>query len=232
LQRLIDAYQQEIITLQDLSTRREQIAQRLKGFEQERHTLAQQHDTTITWERIADNIGQFRARLGSNLDRFSYEDRQAGIQLVVEKVVVDPDGAVEGHHVLPFEEPPVVTDQKNKGTPGEFYVLRLKQLNRPTFLGDAHDLARRQLGQMGYQDFRMLGAHVPPFFTQDHRDVAHRTQTQARAIRPKRLAAFPAMPSGNPRALVICVRHMGHEMFDRFIFHGLPGPGNRKDKAV
>ena len=68
----------------------------------------------------------------------------------------------------------------------------------------------------------MLRAHVPPFFTQDHRDVADMTQTQAGAIRPKRFAAFPAMRSGNPRALVILVRHMGHEVFDRFLFHGLP----------
>ena len=77
----------------------------------------------------------------------------------------------------------------------------------------------------------MLGAHVPPFFTQYHSDVAHMTQTQAGAIRPKSFAAFPAMLSGNPGALVILVRHMGHEIFERFILHGLPGPGNRKDKA-
>src|SRR5215470_16278502 len=107
LQRLIDAYQQEIITLQDLATRREQLAQRLKGFEQERHHLEQQRDTTIKWEHIADNIGQFRALLGSNLDRLSYEDRQAVVQLVVEKVIVYPDGAVEVHHVLPFEDLPI-----------------------------------------------------------------------------------------------------------------------------
>ena len=69
MQRLIDAYQQEIITLQDLSTRREQITQRLKGFAQERKTLEQQRDTTIKWEHIADNIGQFRALLGRNFDR-------------------------------------------------------------------------------------------------------------------------------------------------------------------
>jgi len=119
LQRLIDAYQQEIITLQDLSTRREQIAQRLKGCEQERHNLEQQRDTTIKWERIADNIGQFRALLGRNLDRCSYEDRQAVIQLVVDKVV-SPEGAVAVHHVWPFEEPPVVTDQKKKGPQVKF----------------------------------------------------------------------------------------------------------------
>ena len=139
LQRLIDAYQQEIITLHDLSTRREQIAQRFTGFEQERHTLEQQRDTTIKWERIADNIGQFRALLGSNLDRLSYEGRQAVVQLVVEKVVVYPDGAVEVHHVLPFEDLPIVADQKKKGTPGEFYVLRLKHLYLPPTAIPLHD---------------------------------------------------------------------------------------------
>jgi len=69
LQRLIDAYQQEIMTLQDLSTRREQITQRLKGFAQERKNVEQQRDTTIKWEHIADNIGQFRALLGRHVDQ-------------------------------------------------------------------------------------------------------------------------------------------------------------------
>jgi site-specific DNA recombinase len=141
LQRLIDAYQQEIITLQDLSTRREQITQRLKGFEQEKKHLEQQRDTTIKWEHIADNIGQFRALLGRNVDQLSFEDRQAVVQLLVEKVVVHPDGAVEVHHVLPFEEQPVAADQKKKGIPGEFYVLRLKQLNRPAEPIADNDLA-------------------------------------------------------------------------------------------
>jgi site-specific DNA recombinase len=55
LQRLLDAYPQESITLHDLSTRREQITQRLKGFEHEKKNLEQQRDTTIKWEHIADN---------------------------------------------------------------------------------------------------------------------------------------------------------------------------------
>ena len=118
--RLIDAYQQEIMTLPALSTRREPIAPRLKGCEQERHPLAQQHDTTIKWERMADTIGPCRALLGRNLDRCSYEDRQAVIQLVVDKGVVSPEGAVAVHHVWPFEEPPVVTDQKKKGPQVKF----------------------------------------------------------------------------------------------------------------
>jgi site-specific DNA recombinase len=131
LQRLIDAYQQEIITLHDLSTRREQITQRLKGLAHEKKNVEQQRDTTIKWEHIADNIGQFRALLGRNIDQLHFEDRQAVVQLLVEKVVVHPEGAVEVHHVLPFEEPPVAADQKKKGIPGEFYVLRLKHFTLP-----------------------------------------------------------------------------------------------------
>jgi hypothetical protein len=126
LQRLIDAYQQEIITLQDLSTRREHIVQRLQGFEQERKNLEQQRDTTIKWEHIADNIVHFRTLLGNNVDQLSFEDRQAVVQLLVEKVVIYPDGAVEVHHVLPFEEQPIAAEQKKKVIPGEFYVLRLQ----------------------------------------------------------------------------------------------------------
>jgi site-specific DNA recombinase len=139
LQRLLDAYPQEIITLHDLSTRREQITQRLKGFEHEKKNLEQQRDTTIKWEHIADNIGQFRALLGRNVDQLSCEDRQAVVQLLVEKVVVHPDGAVEVHHVLPFEEQPVAADQKKKGIPGEFYVLRLKHLYLPATPIQRHD---------------------------------------------------------------------------------------------
>src|SRR5439155_19330023 len=48
---------------------------------------------------------------------------------------------------------------------------------------------------------------------------------------PKRFAPFPPRLSGNPGALVILVRHMGHEIFDQFILNGLPGTVDRKDKA-
>ena len=114
--------------------------------------MEQQRDTTIKWEHIAANIGHFRALLGRNIDQLSFEDRQAVVQLLVEKVVVHPDGAVEVHHVLPFEEPPVAADPKKKGIPGEFYVLRLKQLNRPAFAVEFSHLWGRHLARHIRQD--------------------------------------------------------------------------------
>lgn len=114
LQRLIDAYQQDVFTLQDLATRGEQITHRHKGLEQEGKHIEHQRDTTIKWEHLANNIEHFRTMLGSNVDRSSFDDRQAVVQLLVEKVVVSRDGAVEVHHVLPFEDKPVAADQKKK----------------------------------------------------------------------------------------------------------------------
>src|SRR5262245_65215949 len=97
------------------------------------------------------------------------------------------------------------------------------QLHRTTvWCGATHDLARGQRGQIGYQDFGMLGAHVAPLFAQHHSNVADMTQTQAGAICPKRFATFPPMRSGNPGTLVILLRYMGHEIFDRFLLNSLP----------
>src|SRR4029453_2838000 len=57
------------------------------------------------------------------------------------------------------------------------------------------------------------------------------TQVQARMIRPKGLPALSRVRSGDAGALVIRVRHMRHEIFERLLLHGLPGPGARTDKA-
>lgn len=131
-----------MLTRQELAPRREQITQRLKGLEQERTQIEQQRDTTIRWEHIASNIEHFRTLLGSHVDRLCFADRQAVVQLLVEKVVVSRDGAVEVHHVLPFEEQPVAADQKKKGIPPEFYVLRLQPLDLP-----AHPRQAQEGGQ-------------------------------------------------------------------------------------
>ena len=91
-QRLIAASQQEIMPLHDLSTRRAPITQRRKGFEPERKNWAQQRDTTTKWDHMADNIGHFRALWGRHVDQLRVEDRQAVVQLLVDKVVGHPAG--------------------------------------------------------------------------------------------------------------------------------------------
>src|SRR4029434_7317044 len=111
------------------------------------------------------------------------------------------------------------------------FEFPVHQLDCPTLLVDAYDLARCQFGQIGHQDLGLFGADVTPSFAQHHSDIPHMTQVQARMIRPKGLPALSRVRSGDAGALVILLRHMGHEIFERFLLHGLPGPGDRKDKA-
>ena len=77
------------------------------------------------------------------------------------------------------------------------FQLPVQELDRPAFLVDTHDLAWCQLGQIGHQEFRVVGADVTPFFTQYQGDIPDMTQTQACVIRPKGSAAFPLL-SGEP----------------------------------
>jgi len=85
------------------------------------------------------------------------------------------------------------------------FQLPVQALDGPTLLVEAHDLARRQLGQIGHQDFGLFGAQVSPSFAQDHSDFPDMTQTQTRMKRPKGLAAVPRLFSEHSCALVIGV---------------------------
>src|SRR5215471_18196362 len=101
----------------------------------------------------------------------------------------------------------------------------------PPALICTYHLSRDPLVQIGHQDFRMFRADVSPFFTQHHSDVADVPQAQACTIHPEGFAAFRAREAGHPDALRIDARQMRHQVFDRFILDGFPGPGNGKHKT-
>jgi hypothetical protein len=98
-------------------------------------------------------------------------------------VIVYQDGAVEVHHVLPFEAQPVAADQKKKVVPAEFYVLRLKHFHGPP-------IPIRQRDEVGVE--------VQPIRHQHHhlgRPVAVRLPRR-HAHDPERLRQQPAMVRG------------------------------------
>ena len=44
------------------------------------------------------------------------------------------------------------------------FEFPVHQLYSPALLVDAHDLSRRQFGQIGHQEFGVVGAYVTPSF--------------------------------------------------------------------
>ena len=103
--RLLDAYQAEVISLEELTERRRQLDGQRCGLERQ---LEQQRDLrrqrTEAQELLLD-LAAFCERVRGRLDEASFTEKQAILQLVVERVIVHEDN-LEIRHVIPLRSPP------------------------------------------------------------------------------------------------------------------------------
>ena len=144
VQRLLDAYQAEILTLSELQIQRQKFNTELHHLDHELHQITQTHQQTIRWQHVIDNTERFRQLLGANLDRLSFEDRQTVAECLVKKVVVTGE-QVDIYYILPFDQAPQVysSSQQPEGTPGHFYRLRLADLDLPAHVTGVFRHVRR-----------------------------------------------------------------------------------------
>jgi site-specific DNA recombinase len=101
IQRLIDAYAAEAITLEELQTRRAALEQRLDAVRREEQGLAA---AVAQQGRIGDIVAQveaFRAAVADGLERATFAQRRELVELLVERVVVDAP-EVEIRYILPL----------------------------------------------------------------------------------------------------------------------------------
>jgi site-specific DNA recombinase len=102
--RLIDAYQAGILRLEELSDRRAQLAHQRRALEREQQQhvqLCQQHAQA---KKVLANIAVFAERIRDRLQDAAFADRQAILQLVIERIIVHEDG-LEIRHVIPLRNP-------------------------------------------------------------------------------------------------------------------------------
>ncbi len=132
VQRLVDAYQAEIITLSELQLRRQKLTAELQQLDRDLSHLTHSQQQTLHWQQVIEHVEHFRHLLGDNLERLSFADRQTVAQCLIKKVVVTGE-QVDIAYVLPFAQTPQVynSSQQPEGTPGHFYRLRLADLNSP-----------------------------------------------------------------------------------------------------
>ena len=103
--RLLDAYQAEVISLEELTERRRQLAGQRHAFE---HELERQRDLRRQRARaqgVLADLTAFRERVRGRLVEASFADKQAVLQLVVERVIVH-ESSLEIRHVIPLHSPP------------------------------------------------------------------------------------------------------------------------------
>ena len=99
--RLVDAYQAEAITLEELKQRREQLRHSRQALiaqrDQHARLQADRQAAELAWRELTT----FCVRLRSRLDTLTPGEKQRILQLLVERVVVG-EGVLEIRHVIPL----------------------------------------------------------------------------------------------------------------------------------
>ncbi|APR81120.1 DNA invertase [Minicystis rosea] len=101
IERLVDAYQAEAITLEELRGRREHLEEAKQRCHRELTELEHRHDQALTQRRVVDEIQQLRERLHQGLERCTWDDRRAIVGLLIEKIEVDEPN-LRVHYVVPL----------------------------------------------------------------------------------------------------------------------------------
>jgi len=100
---LIDAYQKEVITLDDLNVRKGSVEQKISQIQEQIKNLKAAEKSEMDHRKIFDNIATFCNAIKRGINNASFEDRRKIIELLVEEVIVT-NGEVEIIHILPFDK--------------------------------------------------------------------------------------------------------------------------------
>ena len=97
--RLIEAYQEQLITLDELRARMPTLRKRETTLTAQLDALdAELHDAE-TYLQLAENLEGFLARLAENAQNLTIEERQRVIHLVVREVLIGDDGITIRHTI-------------------------------------------------------------------------------------------------------------------------------------
>jgi site-specific DNA recombinase len=103
VQRLIDAYQAQVIELQELESRRKQAGEHRRMLEQRRRDIQRKHADRERELRLLEGLDAFCLSIRGSLQDPPFEMKQSVLRLVVERIVVE-DSRVVIQHVVPTEK--------------------------------------------------------------------------------------------------------------------------------
>jgi site-specific DNA recombinase len=103
IQRLIDAYQTEIITLKELETRKSGLEQKISQQKEQIRNIKTIEKNEMDCKKIFDNIETFCEAVKRGIENTSFEDKRKITELLVEEIIVT-NGKVEIIHIIPIEK--------------------------------------------------------------------------------------------------------------------------------
>lgn len=103
--RLVDAYQAEVIDLEELKERREKIEERRRALAEQHEQRARLRERMARAREVLEDLNAFCERISSRLKEATFEEKQAILQLLIERIIVGED-ALEIRYVIPLDGPP------------------------------------------------------------------------------------------------------------------------------
>jgi site-specific DNA recombinase len=133
--RLLDAYQAGFLTVAELGQRRELLAQRRHVVHEQRehHQRLQQHE--LHAQAVLTDLTQFCARIRRRLSAVTLAEKQALLQLLIDRIVVGTD-TIEIQHVIPLHTDPTPVLKSATGTQTAIRRLRSDGTLMSRFSGD------------------------------------------------------------------------------------------------
>ena len=130
IERLLTAYQEELLSLEQLRERMPALRQREQTLRGELQAIADQSTDRATFLRLAETLTAFLARLHSAADTLDIIERQRIVRLVVKDILIGDDSIVIRHCIPVGLVPPTHSapatpaTQPRAGRGGQSYLLR------------------------------------------------------------------------------------------------------------
>ena len=213
-QRLLDAYQAEVISLEELRERRHHLTERRRAVLAQQEQQVQLRREAAQAHQVLTDVRAFCERIRTRLNAASFEEKQAILQLVVERIIVGED-TLEIRHVIPLRGVPQEPGGRVPPPPGlrsdgvELAALprHAAEDRQPRRLQAAMGITDQQLYPAQPALDQALQEHPPVhlLFRQRHRDAQYRPfagRVDAARNQHRRIPHLPILP----HLLVACIQ--------------------------
>jgi site-specific DNA recombinase len=124
IERLLSAYQEALMSIDELRERLPGLRQREQALRAELQAIADQANDRAAFLRLAENLSAFLARLRGAADTLSITERQRIVRLVVKDVLIGEDTITIRHSIsVPQQRPPQGGNLPPSGTEGRNYLM-------------------------------------------------------------------------------------------------------------
>lgn len=143
MERLVSAYQEDLLSVDELRARLPELRQREKAFKTELQAANTQAANNIAYLKLAETLSAFQTRLHKNAGNLDVLERQKIVRLLVREVAVSDD-KITIRHSIPGNPPSGGHKRSHSQSPNS---LKTEAINKNYLLCSGRHLSHRGRGE-------------------------------------------------------------------------------------